>query len=532
MAGGKQTPRQKLIGLMYLIFLALMALNVSVEVLDSFPLINRGIEETNRNFEMKVDMVYTDFDAQKAIHGETIVQPYYDQAKHIKTLADSLVDYIRYNRALMIKQLNDIDIEEASTLDLHDLRRKDDYSFSSRFWLIENSLDPTDRGGGRGTRAYVLKEMIIDFKEQIESILELHEQSIKLALDVEGAFEKGDRKEVSWQEFTFDRVINIATATNLNRIITEIRNAEFDATSMLFDLIHAGDFRFDQVEAKVVPQREIVMVGGRYQADVFVAAIDTRQDPVITVDGRPIRVTDGVGRIDVPATRPGQHTIRGNIEVVTPAGVRSTYPFSAPYTVETPRATVSATNMNVFYSGLDNPVSISAPGVSAGNLRPVIASGQADLRRDPSGTGYIVEPKSLDDIVIAVNAVIDGQSQKLDEMLFRVRQVPRPEPKIGGHEGGRLPREALIRAARITADMGADFHFAGVEWNVISFEMITIVGGEVRSERQDNGSSLTPAMINYLNTARPNQIFNFNNIRARGPGEETRTIGSLSFNVN
>jgi hypothetical protein len=91
MAGGKQTPRQKLIGLMYLVFLALMALNVSVEVLDSFPMINEGLEQTNKNFEVKVDMVYRDFDQQKAISEEK-VQPFYDQAQYLQVLANDLVN--------------------------------------------------------------------------------------------------------------------------------------------------------------------------------------------------------------------------------------------------------------------------------------------------------------------------------------------------------------------------------------------------------------------------------------------------------
>jgi len=226
MAGAKQTPRQRLIGLMYLIFLALMALNVSVEVLDSFPLIDRGIQDTNRNFEMKVDMIYDDFNAQVQNFSEEHVYPFHGQALYIRELADSLVNYVMTNRTLMIAMLNNIGFEEADTLDLIDLRQKDNYSRSTRFWMEEGGSS-----GGPGTRAFTLREMMENFKFEVDSILASHDQNITLGLDTEGPFYRGDTR-VDWQTYNFDRVISVAVATNLSRMVTEIRNAQFDAISM------------------------------------------------------------------------------------------------------------------------------------------------------------------------------------------------------------------------------------------------------------------------------------------------------------
>jgi|GEM_PF-570141 len=532
MAARKQTPRQRLIGLMYLIFLALLALNVSVEVLDSFPLINRSIEETNRNFEAKVETVYYDFEEQRLNFSDEHVYPFYGEANHVGELADSLVNFIRTNRTEMLALLNNISFEEADTLDLMDSRRKDNYSISSRFWLVENSIDPGARDGGPGTRAYLLRQKINHFKSEIDSILGQHDQSIKMTLDVDGPFYVQDRR-VNWQQLTFDRVISVAVATNLNRLVTEVRNVQFDAINMLYDLITAGQFRFDEVSARVVPKSEIVMTGGQYEADVFVAAIDTRQDPEITVSGiGRIPVSDGVGRIRMPATTPGTHTLRGEITVVSPAGVRQSHPFRTQYTIQRPSATVSATNMNVFYTNVANPVSISAPGIPSENIRPAISTGTASIYRQPDGQ-YIVETEEPRQIVtIAVNAIVEGQMERLDEMAFRVLPLPRPEARIAGYDGGRIDRQLLLRAGRIEASMGEDFLFAGVDWDVVSFEMITFVGGEQRTARQTDGSRLTQDMVRYLNDARPNQLFYFRTIRASGPGDESRLLGDLSFNIN
>jgi len=530
MAGGKQTPRQKLIGLMYLIFLSLMALNVSVEVLDAFPLIDRSIQETNRNFEAKVESVYYDFEEQRANFTEDHVQPFYGEALYVGQLADSLVHYILTKRTQMLAEVNNISFEEADTLDLDDSRRKDNYSISSRFWLVEGSTDPGARDGGPGTRAYILREKIIHFKSEIDSILALHDQELKMALDVEGPFRVRDRT-VSWQEFTFDRVISVAVATNLSRLVTEVRNVHFDAINMLFDLITAGQFRFDDVTAAIVPKSEIVMTGSHYEADIFVAAIDTRQDPEITVQGiGAIPVQDGVGRLRIPATQPGTRTIRGTIEVISPAGVRVPHTFETEYTVERPMATVSATGMNLFYIGLDNPVSISAPGVPSESLRPEISSG-ASMSRQPDGNYIVNVEPGVRDVTITVNAMVEGRIETMASMDFRALPLPSPEPVIGGFSGGRIDRQVLTRAARLEAHMGDGFAF-DLSYDVGSFDLITVRAGEQRTARQPDGATLTEEMINYINDARSGQVITFANIVTRpGPDGEERPLGSMSFTI-
>ncbi len=531
MAVRRQTPRQRLIGLMYLIFLALLALNVSVEVLDSFPLINRSIEETNRNFEMKVDMTYYDFEEQRLNFSDEHVYPFYGEALYIGELADSLIEYIQTNRSQMLAAVNNISFAEADTLDLMDSRRKDNYSISSRFWLIENSIDPGARDGGPGTRAYILREMITHFKNEIDSILNRHQQSLTLALDVEGPFYVQDRR-VNWQQMTFDRVISVAVATNLNRLITEVRNAQFDAINMLYDLITAGQFRFDEVTARIVPKSEIVMAGGIYEADVFVAAIDTRQDPDITVDGiGRIPVSGGVGRIRIPASTPGTRRVSGTIEVVSPAGVRQPHRFSTTYTVERPTATVSATRMNVFYIGAENPVSISAPGIPSENLRPRISSG-ASLSRQPDGT-YIVEVESgTREVTVTVNALVENRLEVMGRMDFRALPLPSPEAVIAGSRGGRIDRQVLARARRIEARMGEGFAF-DLHYDVESFQMSTVIGGEIRRRNQDDGNELTSDMIQLINDARSGQEITFRDIWTKpGPDGRRRNLGSLSFTIN
>lgn len=515
MAGGKQTPRQRLIGLMYLIFLALMALNVSVEVLDSFPLINRGIEETNRNFEMKVDMVYDDFREQELLFSAQHVYPFHDQALHVKALADSLVSYILTNRTQMLAEINNMTFEEADTLDLQDSRRKDDYSTSSSYWLEEGGSE-----GGPGTRAYILRSMIENFQNEIDSILALHNQSITLGLNVEGPFYVQERP-VSWQIFSFDRVISVAVATNLNRMVTEVRNAEFDAISMLYDLITEGDFRFDEIAAQVVPRSRLVMEGGFFEAEVFVAAYDSRQDPEIIVDGiGRLPVSGGVGRLRVPATSPGTKRHTGVVRMRSPAGVVEEHRFRIEYTVQPPMASVSATRMNALYVGVDNPVTISAAGIPSDQLQPEITVGS--ITPQPDGTFIARLPAGTTGMVNIEVYAQDGTARNLiDTYEFRAMTLPTPLASVGGNRTGRITRDRLRIARGISLDMPEDFLF-DAEYEIESFEMQSTIGGLVQRYSSES-NRFTDQMISLIENTRIGQDITIRSIRTK-PGPDGRQV--------
>lgn len=532
MAGGKQTPRQKLIGLMYLIFLALMALNVSVEVLDSFALVNDGIEQTNRNFESKVDQVYGDFRQQEAISKEK-VQPYYGEALRIKQLADSLVNNILDGRNEMIAQINEISKEEAADLNLLDMKKKDNYSFSSRFWMIDNSVDPS-RPGGQGTRAYALRQHIEHFKASVISILDNHKlaEYVQLGLDVDGPFYLQDKTaEISWQQLTFDRVIPVAVATNMSRLVTEVRNAEFDAINMLYGAITADDYKFDEIAARVVPTSQIVLLGEHYEAEVFVAAYDSRQRPEITANRGSVSVADGgVGRLRIPATAEGAQTYNGVITLRQPGtNTPVSYPYNGSFIVQRPSVTVSADAMNVFYIGLDNPVSISVPGVPNERIRPTISSG-GQLTSRGSGRYYVRIQPGTTEARITVNADIDGTSRNMGTSTFRVRTVPDPVAYIANRREGRISREELAVARAIIPRL-ENFEF-DMNFEIASFVMATTVAGDFRPYRAES-NVFTQEMLNVINTATRGQRFIFENIVTKpGPDGRTRNLAPITFTIN
>ncbi|MFN3556243.1 MAG: gliding motility protein GldM [Bacteroidales bacterium] len=528
MAGGKQTPRQKLIGMMYLVLTALLALNVSVEVLDAFVLVDDGLQQTNVNFGRKVDMVYDDFLKQRALSEER-VEPHFSRAFEVKELADNLVGFIRLTRAEMISRIDGIPVEAADTIRLIDMKAKDNYSRSSTFWLTEpmEGGTPVAQPGGPGTRAHKLRSMIEDFKIQlIEKLPEQFRDNITLGLDLDGPFFDKNGMEVNWQSAMFDRQIPVAAATNLSRLITEVRNAEFDVVSQLYSAITAEDFTFDKIEARVIPNSRIVLLGDRFEADVIVAAYDSRTRPEVVIGGRTI---EG-GRLSIPATAEGLQTYRGTVRVVGPRGTQE-YPFSGDYIVQRPSATVSADAMNVFYMGVDNPISVSVPGIASDRIVARISGTGNQLVRRPAG-GYNVRLNPNHNVNQNVNITLfarldDGSERRMGESVFRVKVVPDPVPEIAGQTEGNIPRDILAGQPIIPRMRDFDFQMS---FRILSFSMNTTVAGDFQEWR--SGSNLqTPEMEAAIRRASRGQRFTFENIQAVGDDGRTRNLPPMVFRI-
>ncbi|MFW5725373.1 MAG: gliding motility protein GldM [Bacteroidota bacterium] len=526
MAGGKQTPRQKMIGMMYLVLTALLALNVSVEVLDAFVLVDRGLQQTNRNFERNLELLYSAFEDQLE-DNPARVEDYYERAQQARNLSQDLVDFILNNRSEMIALVDKIEVEVADTLSLLDMKAKDNYSRSSTFWLIdpvEGGTAATTDPGGPGTRGYILRNMIENFKEEMIALLPPGTE-LQLGLDIDGPFYDKSGREISWQHAMFDRQIPVAAATNLSRLVTEVRNAEFDVVRELFEAIGAGTFTFDQVTAKLIPTSNIVIQGDYYEAEVLVAAYDSKQEPEVFVGGQRI---DGT-TIRIPATREGLQTISGSVRVMGPDGPE-THEFSETYTVQRPTATVSADAMNVFYMGVPNPVSISVPGIPTERLEARISGSGNQLSRNPGG-GYTVrlstDQSVNENVTISVFARDEGQLRNMGQSVFRVRVVPDPIPEIAGQSEGVIAKEILAGAPIIPRMKNFDFQ---MDFRITSFTMNTTVAGEF-IERSADSNVQTEDMEDLIRRATRGQRFTFQDIRAIGDDGRERNLPPMVFRI-
>ena len=221
----------------------------------------------------------------------------------------------------------------------------------------------------------------------------------------------------------------MAAVTILSKLQNDILYAEGEVLSSLLSQVDAGDVRVNELNAYVMPQSRLVMRGGKYSANIVLAAVDTTQRPEIFIEGKKLENSNGLYEVSTAST--GTFDYKGWLLVPHGDGTSTRHDFQSSYTVMEPMATVSATLMNVLYAGIDNPVSISVPGVTMSGISASTTGSASAQRRFVDST-----PCALgSDAVITVTATMDGRPVEVGTTRFRVRKLPRSDPPFIAFQG-------------------------------------------------------------------------------------------------
>jgi gliding motility-associated protein GldM len=539
MAEYKETPRQKMIAMMYLVLTALLALNVSKEMLDAFLVVNDSVELTNENFASKIDDTYVAFN-KKYSNDPVKVKPYLDKAQKARQMSDEMVSYVDSLKYELIARTEKIPVDSARVTRLGKLKNKDDYDTPTNFFMAGSEDGSRGNGGA-------LKNKIDTYRQNMLELLTPEERTmVKLGLKTDGDYVDANNERLNWVQYNFYHTILAADVAILNKIISEIYNAEFDIVNFLLVAIDAKDFKYDVVAAKVLPQKDYVFIGDEYKAEVIVAAYSTTQDPEVYlkmgVDSLPLsqissaRMVEGKsGRVQIslPANNEGVQKYAGVIMLKSGTGEVKNYYFKNEFTVGRPATTISATKMNVFYIGVDNPVDISVPGVSMDQIRAEISYGT--LKRNPQDDHWTVQvPKApaqgKNQVTISVYMLENGKAKKMGETMFRLKSVPDPIAKIANQTEGSISKTALKYSSSIVAKMPDDFDF-DLSFHVTSFDMV-YTRGETTMRETATGTKFTEKMLQYIDNARTGQRITFERIIARGPDGTDRHLNPINLTIN
>jgi gliding motility-associated protein GldM len=284
MAGGNLSPRQKMIGMMYLVLTALLALNVQKEVLDAFVIVNDGIETTTVNFAKKNNFTYDAFKFQLS-QDQVKVKPYYDKALEVKKLSSDLVGFIQGLKSELYVEADKIKRETADTFHLKYLESKDNQEIPSHYMVGD--------GQGDKGKAQELRVKIEEYKTKVTNLLKGMKDADKIALGMSTADPKGsiENGKLSWGTDNFEHRPLAAVITILSKYQSDVRNAESNVLDYLYSQIDAGSFKVDNFNAMAVASSEVVMQGMDYKADIFLGASSKTQDPQILVGGSPIKAS-------------------------------------------------------------------------------------------------------------------------------------------------------------------------------------------------------------------------------------------------
>ena len=366
-----------------------------------------------------------------------------------------------------------------------------------------------------------------------------YRSTIKIGLDTKGPYYDADGKEQNWEMHNFYRTILAANVTILNKIKAEIYNTEFDVTNYLLSSISAEDFKYDKIEARVIPRSSYVFLGEEYQAEIVVAAFDTKGDPNVRYvlgsdtllarnfnSATPLQSSRGVVQLKLAGSSEGLKKFAGIIKIVSPLGDTMTFHFKDEFIVAKPGITISPTKMNVFYVGVDNPVDISVPG-SPERIIPVITTGK--IR--PEGKNWMVYdlPKGVREATINVNAVFSGKTKSMGAKTYRLKLVPDPIAKIGSKSDGFISKSLLLASPYLIAEMPTGFDF-DLKFFVTSFTFTTEISGDIIPTKVQ-GNRLTPDILKMIQNAKKNKRIWFEEINVRGPDGD-RTIAGIGLKIN
>lgn len=531
-----ETPRQKMINMMYLVLLAMMALNVASEVLDAFRVVDSSLMQTFKSVDSKNEQIYASF-AQAYEENPQKVREWKEKSDQVKALTDSLnLKITRLKEELVMKSKGTNLTEEGEVFDSHGeqsfiLNAKGDTLLIKK----DDELNVPSEIMIRLGRAEDLKTDIIALKEAFLALLD-EDSPIRATIEQEldtsdpkSTLKEGAADKRTWEIEHFDNKPLIAVITLLSKMQIDIQNAESNILSFLYSQIDASSFKFNKLGARVIAKSSYVLEGDVYRAEVFLAAEDTTQQPIILVNNKPLKIVDGKGIYEVPATSSGNFEWGGIIKYRTPEGGYNTYDFTEEYQVSKPSVTISPTKMNVFYMGVPNPVSISVPGVPSENLEVSISNG----RIEKNGKDYIVRPKAEDingrNTKVSVNANFDGQKRFMGSMDFRVKQVPDPEATIAGKSSGVIRKEDLLAEDGIFAAL-KDFDF-DLKFVVTQFDITFTGAGGYNNTWSSTSNRFSNDQRAQFNQLAPGAIIYIDNILAHGDDGTDRELSPISFKI-
>lgn len=467
-------PRQLMINLMYLVLTALLALNVSAEILNAFNTVNKGIGDSNVLLTQKNELMMGMIKKAAAKDSRAETQKILSQAEEAKKLTDDFVAYVESLKAEVKVRAGGPHPDYPDKL-----KTEGEMEKTSRLFLNE----------GKGKE---LENKINEARQKYLSILD-KSAGVDVPLKVTEV-PKGEHA-TNWEEYNFDRVPAIAVMTILTKFQQDAQSAESTILDYLRRKINAEDIQVDKMAAMVTAPSSYVRKGSEYTADIFIGATSqaikpevyvgtftgaVKKDPedetgtsILPVEGkdmplsgaRPIDMVNGIGKIKESAS--GQRNFQGVIKIPHPSkeGEFRFYPFEAGYeTFEVGEAVISPTAMNVLYIGVDNPIKISVPGYAS---EKVSASGCGIVK--VKGEEYNAKPTKVGEEKIVVT-VQTGKGTETSDEVFRIKRIPDPYAYILNTKGGPLKIGEFKAADGITVK-NPDFVFQ-ISYNVSSFEMV------------------------------------------------------------
>ena len=501
-----------MINIMYLVLTAMLALNVSAEILNAFNIVNNSINTSNKSITDKNNDTYAAFDS-KMQEDAAKTGPFKQKAEQVRAASAEMYTFLDSLKERIVRESGGRD-------EFGELKSKDNLDAPTR--VMENQKQgPLLEGKLKELRANLLT--YVDAKDKAK-----FEKSLPLHIEVGESHGGHGPAKKDWTSYHFNMVPAIAAVTILSKFQNDIKNSEALIIDDLYTQIGKKDFHFDKIRPFVSLNSKNLMEGQTLTAAIAVGAYSSTVNPDIVVNGSAVTAKEGLGEYSMVVSGIGEKTISGSVKMTNPGGEVVTMPFSETYSVGASTTSISADKMNVLYIGLQNPISISAGGVPAEKVSAGINNGS--MTKTAAGK-YSVTVTKPGTAMITVNGDIDGKVKALGSKEFRIKYIPDPVLKVGMSKGPFMKAAEFKVQGGLRADL-EDFLFDGVRYEVVSYRIGIDAKGKDYAEGEANSAYFPNSVMPVIRSLRAGDIVYFDNIRVKGPDGRVRDMSNVNFKIN
>ncbi len=507
-------PRQLMINLMYLVLTALLALNVSAEIINAFFALKKGITSSNVIVDGSNQQVMKQINKQADAYKNVNNEAYRSASMQVQEVSKEFSAYI--------EEVNSKLIEAAGGRDEHYTdgrpKRYKDKDVTTNMFITEKKGDE-------------MEAKINDSRDKLLALIkepkDREEIATKIALKVDSIAQ--DSKAKTWSEYKFKQMPVAAIMPFFSKLQADMKTSETAVLNYFFNKIGGTDIKFDNFKVAIAPKKGYVIKGEKFEADVYLAAYSSNPGSgvSISVNGSGLGVKDGVAHYESTSSELGKKTVKASASIKNPlTGEVKTVTGDFEYEVGERSVAVSADKMNVFYLGVENPVTVSAAGIASSELK-VSATG-CDIRR-VNGPNYVVTATRAGEAVISVTG--GGMS---DTKKFRVLRIPTPVPKLGGRLlAGNIGASEFKAQEGMIAVLDETFVF-DAKCQIQGFKMTKQAKGsiDISGEMVNAGGRYSGQISALASNAKAGDKYYFDDIKALCPGDQGgRNLGGMFFNI-
>jgi len=516
-------PRQLMINIMYLVLTALLALNVSAEIFNAFEMVDEGLKSANASLDASNKAMPELIKEQSK--KQASLATYADRIDGIRTLSEESTEYIDGIVDKLIDESGVIDgkVDDNDYVIVkggkRELRGKKNYDATTRLMVDE----------GKGEE---LKDKMLEIKEKFIEFADEEDRATlrsKIPIEIdEDAYKSSPNEKKNWADFTFGHMPLGATMPIFSKFKNDIKAAEAELLNYLAGKVGVGGQTvvLDKYTVVSAPKKSYIIKGEKFETDVFLSASagsDSQTGLSISVNGQSLRPDkDGVAKFSQTASSVGIKKYNAAITITDPVTEeKQTFRKEFEYEVGERSVAISATKMNVFYIGVDNPVEISAAGVNSTEVKVSMEGGT--IKRNSDGTYTVTAKKPSKNA--KVNVAAPGMNAS---KVFRIKRIPNPVPKLSAKRGGVISSGEFKSQQGVFADL-ENFDF-DTRCNIKGYRLVRVAPRSDAEPAPNPGAKFSGKALSLVQKAKPGDRYFFEDIKCDCPGDvASRDLGTMSF---